>query len=66
MKSDLLNLIANFIVFGLGMWLVNAYLPMPTGIKNLLNFLVVIVLVLYILQFFGIINTVIPMYRMIR
>ena len=66
MKGDLLNLIANFIAFGLGMWLINAYIPMPSGIKSLLNLLVVIVLVLYVLQFFEVIHTVIPMYKITR
>ncbi len=66
MTSNLLNLIANFIVFGLGMWLINAYVPMPDGIKSLLNLLVVIVLILYVLQFFGLINTVVPMFKLLR
>ena len=63
---DLLNLFANIIVFGLCMWLVNVFIPMPMAIKNLLNVLVLIVLIVYILQFFGIINTIIPMYRILR
>ena len=66
MNAELLNLFANFIVFGLGMWLVNVYIPMPAGIKNLLNILVVIVLIIYMLQFFEVIHTIIPMFRMIR
>jgi hypothetical protein len=66
MTHDLLNLFANIIVFGLVMWLVNAYIPMPGSIKSLLNILVVIVLVIYVLQFFGIINTIIPMFRILR
>ena len=66
MNNELLNLIANFIVFGLGMWLVNAYIPMPGAIKSLLNILVTIVLILYVLQFFGLIHTIVPMYRLIR
>ena len=62
----LLNLFANIIVFGLVLWLVNTFIPMPMAIKHLLNVLVLIVLVVYILQFFGIIHTIIPMYNMIR
>ena len=62
----LLNLFANIIVFGLAMWLVNTFIPMPMAIKNLLNVLVIIVLMVYILQFFGIINTLIPMYKILR
>lgn len=66
MTHDLLNLFANIIVFGLLMWLVNVFIPMPGAIKGLLNILVLIVLIIYILQFFGIIQTIIPMYRILR
>lgn len=64
--DGLLNLFANIIVFGVALWLVNAFLPMPGTIKSLLNVLVVIVLIVYILQFFGIIPHYIPMYRILR
>ena len=64
--NGLLNLFANIIVFGLLLWVVNAFIPMPMAIKNLLNVLVIIILILYILQFFGIIHTIVPMYRILR
>lgn len=64
--NELLNLFANIIVFGLVLWLVNVFIPMPMAIKNLLNVLVLIVLIIYILQFFGIIHTIIPMYRILK
>jgi len=60
---DLLNLIAVIVVFGVIMWLINAYIPMPGPIKSLLNVLVLIVLIIYILQFFGLINTILPIIR---
>lgn len=63
---DLLNLIAVIIVFGVGLWLINAFIPMPGAIKSLLNVLVLIVLIIYILQFFGIIKTVLPIFKIIR
>jgi len=63
---DLLNLFANIIVFGLVLWLVTMFIPLPMAIKSLLNILVIIVLILYVLQFFGIIHTVVPMYRILR
>ena len=66
MNNGLLNLFANIIVFGIVMWLVNAYIPMPGSIKSLLNVLVLIVLIIYALQFFGVIHTVIPMYRILK
>lgn len=58
--TDLLNLIAIIILFGIGLWLINAFIPMPAAIKSLLNILVLIVLIIYILQFFGVIKTILP------
>ncbi|MGL5742551.1 MAG: Thivi_2564 family membrane protein [Legionella sp.] len=51
--SGLLNLLAVIIVFGVVLWLINTFIPMPPAIKSLLNVLVLIILVIYILQFFG-------------
>ncbi len=64
--NDLLNLIALIIVFGVGLWLINVFIPMPGAIKSLLNILVLIVLIIYILQFFGIIKTILPMVRILK
>jgi len=66
MNHGLLNLFANIIVFGLVMWLVNIFIPMPGAIKSLLNILVLIILIIYILQFFGLINTIIPMFNILK
>lgn len=66
MNHELLNLFAIIVVFGVVMWLVNAYIPMPGAIKSLLNVLVVIVLVLYILQFFNLIPVFLPMIQLLR
>jgi len=66
MNSDLMNLIALIIVFGVCLWLINAFIPMPPSIKSLLNVLVLIILVIYILQFFGIIKTILPMFRILK
>ncbi len=64
--AGLVNLIAVIIVFGLLLWLVNTFIPMPSAIKTLLNALVFIVLLLYILQFFGLIKTILPMIRLLK
>lgn len=64
--NGLLNLIANIIVFGLFLWVVNAFIPLPGAIKSILNALVIIVLILYILQYFGVVQTIVPMFRIIR
>jgi hypothetical protein len=57
----LLNLIAIIVVFGVLMWLINAFIPMPGAIKSLLNLVVLIVLIIYVLQFFKIISPILPM-----
>lgn len=64
--SDLMNLIALIIVFGVCLWLVNAFIPMPGAIKSLLNVLVLIVLIIYILQFFGVIQTILPVVKILK
>jgi len=64
--NELLNLFANIIVFGLVLWLVTAFIPLPMSIRSLLNVVVMVVLVIYVLQFFGIIHTIIPMVRILR
>ncbi|MDP1601981.1 MAG: Thivi_2564 family membrane protein [Legionella sp.] len=60
MPADLLNLIALIIIAGVLMWVINVFIPMPAAIKSLLNVLVLIVLIIYILQFFGVIKTILP------
>lgn len=64
--TDLFNLIAIIIIFGIGLWIVNALIPMPGAIKSLLNILVLIVLILYILQFFGLIHPIFPMLKLFK
>lgn len=64
--NGLFNLIAVIIVFGLVLWLINTFIPMPPAIKSLLNVLVLIVLIIYILQFFGVIKTILPMIRILK
>lgn len=56
----LLNLIMLIIIAGVLLWGVNAFIPMAPMIKSLLNLLIFIVLVIYILQFFGIVKMILP------
>ena len=60
MPAELLNLILLIIIAGVLMWIVNVYIPMPAAIKSLLNVLVLIILIIYILQFFGVIKVILP------
>lgn len=45
------------IVVGVLLWLVNRYIPMQSQIKSILNGVVVIVVVLWILQVFGLFHS---------
>ncbi|MFZ4077119.1 MAG: Thivi_2564 family membrane protein [Legionellaceae bacterium] len=64
--SGLFNLLAIIVIFGLVLWLVNAFIPMPGAIKTLLNVVVLIVLIIYVLQFFGLIKNVLPMMTLFK
>ena len=50
----LINVIFVLVVVGVILWLINNYLPMDGKIKSILNGVVVIVVVLWLLQVFGI------------
>lgn len=41
------------IVVGVLLWLINAYVPMASAVKSLLNAVVVIALIVWILKVFG-------------
>lgn len=64
--NDLMNLIAVIIVFGVVMWLINVFIPMAGAIKSLLNVLVLIVLIIYVLQFFHVIPMILPMIKLFK
>jgi hypothetical protein len=53
----LLNIILVLIVVGVLLWLVNTYIPMDGKIKSILNAAVVILVVIWLLQAFGVIGT---------
>ena len=57
----IIGMLLFIIIVGLIMWLVNKLIPMPGSIKGLLNFIVFVLLIIYVLQFFGVINTIVPM-----
>ncbi len=52
----LVNIIIILIVVGVLLWLVNAYIPMDGKIKSILNGVVVIFVVLWLLQIFGLLG----------
>jgi hypothetical protein len=46
------------IVIGVVMWLVNTYIPMMGAIKSLLNLVVFVVVLIWLLQLFGLIGPI--------
>jgi hypothetical protein len=55
---SLLTLIVVLIVVGVLLWLVNTYIPMDSKIKGILNAVVVILVILWLLQAFGLLGTI--------
>ena len=53
---SLISLIITLIVVGVLLWLVNSYIPMDGKIKNILNVVVVVCVVIWLLHAFGIID----------
>ena len=49
----LLNVVVMLIVVGVGLYLINRYIPMASSIKSILNVVVVIVVCVWLLQVAG-------------
>lgn len=55
---DLVTVVITLIVVGVLLWAINRYVPMDSKIKTILNIVVVIVVVLWLLQGYGIIGSI--------
>jgi len=55
---SLLSLILALVLVGALMYVINVYIPMESRIKSLLNIVVIIVLVLWLLQAFGLLDSI--------
>jgi len=55
---SLIALVVTLIVVGVLLWLVNAYIPMDQKIKQILNIVVVIAVVLWLLVAFGVLGSI--------
>jgi len=53
----LMHFVVVLVVVGLLLWLVNRFIPMQSSIKSILNGVVVICVVLWILNVFGIFHS---------
>ena len=49
----LINIVIALIVVGVGLWLINTYIPMASGIKTILNVVVVVAVAVWVLQAVG-------------
>jgi hypothetical protein len=53
---SLISVVLVLIIVGIGLWLVNRYIPMDGKIKTILNIVVVIAVVLWLLYGFGVLG----------
>jgi hypothetical protein len=51
---SLLTILIALIVIGLLLWVINTYIPMDSKIKNIINILVVIVVIVWLLKASGV------------
>jgi uncharacterized protein YhhL (DUF1145 family) len=54
----LVDVVLVLILVGLFLWLVNTYIPMAGGIKSLLNIVVFVVVLVWVLQVFGLVGAI--------
>ncbi|MDY0343610.1 MAG: Thivi_2564 family membrane protein [Lentimicrobium sp.] len=52
-----LTIVIVILVVGVILWLINSYIPMQRTVKNILNAVVVIVLVIWLLKVFGLLDS---------
>jgi len=53
----LLAVVLTLVVVGLVLWLINTYIPMQSTIKSILNFVVVVAVIIWLLDGFGIMGS---------
>ncbi|MGH9702671.1 MAG: Thivi_2564 family membrane protein [Candidatus Acidiferrales bacterium] len=54
----LVQVLLTLIVVGVLLWLINTYIPMAGSIKSILNAVVVICVVVWLLDVFGLLHTI--------
>jgi hypothetical protein len=55
-RQQVISLVITLIVIGVLLWLVNTYIPMDGKIKQILNIVVVICVIVWLLSAFGILG----------
>lgn len=51
---SILEIVIAIVVVGVVLWLINTYIPMDAKIKQLLNVVIVVILVVWLLKAFGV------------
>jgi hypothetical protein len=54
----LVNIAVVLVVVGVALWLIDTYIPMAGGMKSLLNLVAFVVVVVWLLQGFGVIGAI--------
>ena len=54
----LVQIVVVLVVIGLVMWLINTYIPMAGAIKSLVNIVVFVVVLIWLLQTFGLVGNI--------
>lgn len=55
---SLISMVVALVGIGVVLWLVNTYIPMDAKIKSVLNVVVLIIVVIWLLQAFGILGDI--------
>ena len=53
---DLISIVVTLVVIGVILWAINQYIPMDGKIKQILNIVVVICVILWLLRVFGLLD----------
>ena len=54
---SLISILVVLIIVGVGLWLINTYIPMDGKIKTILNVVAVILVILWLLNAFGVLDS---------
>ncbi len=55
---DLVTVVITLIIVGVLLWAINRYIPMDSKIKSILNVVVVVIVVVWLLQGYGVIGSI--------
>ena len=59
----IVSILVTLVVFGVVMWLINTYIPLAPPIKTVINVVVVLLLCVWLLELFGVLNYTVPIRR---